>query len=211
MPSIAARPPSRRLAAILVVLACATFGQARGQAPPSTTKRLLVLPTEDIGIPAPPPPTGAALATAEATALPLGLHLGMSPEEVNARLTHPLASVAPSALGWVSYLGPATVDGFTIRMTDAGDMKPAITSCFAPTSLIFFQFVARKLYAVMFAIAPDATCRDTTRAADDLFQSMLAIPSAAMPAQHYRVGGLEIVEAWDPTVTSVIHKRWKAS
>jgi hypothetical protein len=174
---------------------------------PPTTKRLLVLPTDNIGIPT-PLPTGAALATAEAAALPLGVHLGMSPEEVKARLAKPLASAAPPALGQVSYLGPGTVEGFIVRMAAAGDMQLAITSCFAPTSLIFFQFVARKLYAVMFAFASDATCPDASGAANDLFQRLLAIPSAAMPAGHYRVGGLEIVEVWDPTVTSVTHKRW---
>jgi hypothetical protein len=218
MRPIAARQPCRRPAAALAALACTVLASAslacvairpaHGQTGSPETKRLLVLPTDNTGIDAPPAPIGTVLAAAEAAALPLGLHLGMSPEEVNARFAHPLASVAPSALGQVNYLGPDTVSGFTIGMTEAGSMKPQITSCFSPKSIIFFQFVARRLYAVLFAFAPDAHCPDASGAADDLFQHLLAIPETALPSEHYRLRGLNIVDVWDPTVTSVIHQRW---
>jgi hypothetical protein len=243
MPATAARPPSRRLTAVLVMLTWAApallaVGQARGQAqpqPPSqarpqpqsqplarpqpqpalqpqptVAKRLLVLPIDNVGMPAPPTPGGDALDALEAGTLPLGLHLGMTPEAVNKSLAHPLASVAPEALTPVAYLGPDKIGGFAIGMAQAGDLKPAIVSCFGAGSEIDFQFDAEKLYTISFRFARDRVCPDATGAADDLYQRLLAIPFAAMPSAHYRVGDIDVVDAWDPTVRTVIRRPWRA-
>jgi len=215
MPPTAARPPCRRPAAVLVMLTWAALAwfaawQAHGQTPASAPKRLLLLPTDDIGLPAPPIPGGDALAAAEAGAFPLALHLGMTPEAVNARLAHPLASVAPSALVPVPYLGPETVAGFAIGMAQAGDLKPAIVSCFGAASKIDFQFVGGRLYTISFRFARDGACPDPTGAADELYQRLLTIPFAAMPSAHYRVGEIDAVDAWDPTVRSVLRRPWRA-
>ena len=227
MPATAARPPSRRLAAALVMLtwaAPALFAvgargqvqsqpqpQARPQPQPQATvaKRLLVLPIDNVGMPEPPRPGGDALDALEAGALPLGLHLGMTPEAVNKSLAHPLASVAPAALTPVAYLGPDKIGGFAIAMAQAGDLKPAIVSCFGAGSEIDFQFDAEKLYTISFRFARDRVCPDPTGAADDLFQRLLAIPFAAMPSAHYRVGDIDVVDAWDPTVRTVIRRPWR--
>jgi len=222
MPATAARPSSRRLIAVLAMLtwpALALFaaGQALGQVQPPTrpqpqatvVKRLLVLPIENVGMPAPPTPRGDALDALEAGALPLALHLGMTPEAVNKSLAHPLASVAPAALTPVRYLGPDTVVGFAIGMAQAGDLKPAIVSCFGAGSEIDFQFDAGKLYTLSFRFARDRVCPDPAGAADDLYQRLLAIPFAAMPSAHYRVGDIDVVDAWDPTVGTVIRRPWR--
>jgi hypothetical protein len=222
MPATAARPPSRHLAVVVVMLTWAApalfaVGQARGQVqpqsqpqPPATVaKRLLVLPIDNVGIPAPPRPGGDALDALAPGALPLGLQLGMTPEAVNNSLAHPLASVEPSALAPVPYLGPATVVGFAIGMVQAGDLKPAIVSCFGAGSEIDFQFHAGKLYTISFRFARDRVCPDPTGAADDLYQRLLAIPFAAIPSAHYRVGDFDVVDAWDPTVRTVIRRPWR--
>jgi hypothetical protein len=133
MPATAVRPPSRRLAAVLVILtwtALAPFagreagGQTQAKAQAPVTKRLIVLPTENVGSPAPPRPRGDALDALEAGAFPLALHLGMTPEAVNNTLAHPLDSVAPLDLAPVPYLGPDKVVGFATDMSQAGDLKP---------------------------------------------------------------------------------------
>jgi hypothetical protein len=172
-------------------------------------KRLLVLPIDNVGMPEPPRPGGDALDALEAGALPLGLHLGMTPEAVNKSLAHPLASVAPEALTPVAYLGPDKIGGFAIAMAQAGDLKPAIVSCFGAGSEIDFQFDAEKLYTISFRFARDRVCPDPTGAADDLFQRLLAIPFAAMPSAHYRVGDIDVVDVWDPTVRTVIRRPWR--
>ncbi len=211
----ASRPPGRRFAVLLGLVACAAPAwlaahQAVGQSPVPPIKPLLVLPTEDAGVRPLPPPSGAALVAAQVAVFPLGLHFGMSPEAVNASLAHPLPSVAPSALAVVPYLGPDTVVGFSIGMVEAGNLKPAITACFGPTSEIVIQFDASRLYALSFRFARDGACPDVSVAADQLYQRLLAIPPAAMPSEHYRVGAIEVVDAWDPTVTSVVRQRWHA-
>ncbi|MGO9756360.1 MAG: hypothetical protein ACLPNY_07080, partial [Roseiarcus sp.] len=127
MRPIAARSPSRRLAAGLAALACALAAQAHGQTVAPATKPLLVLPTDNAGAPPPPIPSGDALAATEAAAFPLDLHLGMTPDEVNASLAHPPPPIAQSAYTVVPYLGPDTVVGFAVGMADAGNLKPAIT------------------------------------------------------------------------------------
>jgi hypothetical protein len=234
MPATAARPPSRRLTAVLVMLTCVApalfaVGQARGQVqpqpqpqpqsqpqarpqtPPQSTvaKRLLVLPIDNVGMPAPPRPGGDALDALEAGTLPLGLHLGMTPEAVNKSLAHPLASVAPEALTPVAYLGPDKIVGFAIGMAQAGDLKPAIVSCFGAGSVIEFQFDAGKLYTISFRFARDRACPDPTGAADELYQRLLAIPFEVLPSAHYRVGDIDVVDAWDPTVRTVIRRPWR--
>jgi hypothetical protein len=224
MPATAARLRSRRLAAVLAMLtwvatwvaiwaALAPFagGQAQAQikAPATRTKPLLVLPTDNVGLPAPPVPTGDALDAAEAGAFPLGLHLGMTPEAVNNSLAHPLASVAPEALTPVSYLGPDAVVSFAIPMSQAGDLRPAIVSCFGATSQIVFQFDAGRLYTISFRFARDGACLDPRAAADELYQRLLAIPFAIMPSSHYRVGDIDVVDAWDPSVSTVIRRPWR--
>ncbi len=206
----AARSPSRRLAAVLAAFACALAAQAHGQTVAPATKPLLVLPTDNAGTPPPPVPGGDALAAAEAAAFPLGLHLGMTPDAVNASLAHPRASVAPSALAPVPYLGPDTVVAFAVGMAEAGNLKPAITTCFAPASEIVFQFDAGRLYAISFRFAHDGACPDASAAADALYQRLLAVPPAAMPSEHYRVGEIEVVDAWDPRIGSVLRQRWRA-
>lgn len=240
MPATAARPPSRRLAAVVVmltwtVLALFAVGQARGQVQPqarpqpqaqpqpqarpqpppqfqpqsTVAKRLLVLPIDNVGMPAPPRPGGDALDALAAGALPLRLHLGMTPEAVNNSLAHPLASVAPEALTPVPYLGPDKVVGFAIPMAQAGDLKPAIVSCFGAGSEIDFQFAAGNLYTISFRFTHDRLCTDPTSAADDLYQRLLAIPFAVMPSAHYRVGEIDVVDVWDPTVRTVIRRPWR--
>lgn len=214
MPPPTTSSPFRRLAAVLVVLTSAALASftaipARGQAPATATKRLMVLPTVDIDLPAPPMPGGDALAATEAGAFPLALHLGMTPEAVNARLAHPLASVAPSVLVPVPYLVPARVVGFAVRMAPAGDLKPAIMSCFGAASEIAFQFVAGHLYTISFRFARDGACPDPTGAADELYQRLLAIPFAVMASAHYRVGEIDVVDAWDPTVRAVPRRPWR--
>ena len=241
MPATAARPPSRRLTAVLVIFTCAApalfaAGQARGQVQPqaqpqaqpqsqqpqpqarpqpqpqpqaTVAKRLLVLPIDNVGMPAPPTPGGDALDALEAGALPLGLHLGMTPTAVNKSLAHPLASVLPDALAPVPYLGPDPVVGFVIGMAQAGDLRPAIVSCFGAGSEIDFQFHAGALYTISFRFARDRVCPDPTGAADDLYQRLLAIPFSAMSSAHYRVGDIDVVDAWDPTVSTVIRRPWR--
>jgi hypothetical protein len=172
-------------------------------------KRLLVLPIDNVDMPAPPAPGGDALDAQEAGALPLGLHLGMTPAAVNKSLAHPLASIEPSALVPVPYLGPDTVVGFAIGMAQAGDLKPAIVSCFGAASEIDFHFDAGKLYTISFRFARDRVCPDPTGAADELYQRLLAIPFAAMSSAHYRVGDFDVVDAWDPTVSTVIRRPWR--
>jgi len=173
-------------------------------------KRLLVLPIDNVGMPAPPRPGGDALDALEAGALPLSLHLGMTPEAVNKSLAHPLASVAPEALTPVPYLGPDKIVGFAIGMAQAGDLKLAIVSCFGAASKIDFQFVGGRLYTISFRFARDGACPDPTGAADELYQRLLTIPFAAMPSAHYRVGEIDAVDAWDPTVRSVLRRPWRA-
>jgi hypothetical protein len=224
MPATAARPPSRRLAAVLVMLVWAgtlaalapfaggqaggqTQTQAKAQAP--VTKRLIVLPTENIGATAPPRPRGDALDALEAGAFPLALHLGMTPEAVNNTLAHPLDSVAPLDLAPVPYLGPDKVVGFATDMSQAGDLKPAIVSCFGGASKIVFQFDAGRLYTISFRFARDGACPDPTAAADELYQRLLAIPFAVMPSAHYRAGEIDVVDAWDPMVGTVIRRPWR--
>lgn len=219
MPATAARPPSRRLAAVLavsawVVLAPFAAGPAHGQSQASgaqatVTKPLLLLPTGNIDMPAPPRPGGDALAGLEVAAFPLGLHLGMTPEAVNNSLAHPLASVAPSALTPVPYLGPDPVGSFSIAMSQAGNLRPAIVSCFGATSSIVFQFDADRLYTMSFRFTRDTACPDAANAADDLYQRLLAIPFAAMSSSHYRAGDIDVVDAWDPMVNSVIRRYWR--
>jgi hypothetical protein len=224
MPATAARPPTRRSTAVLVMLTCAAMAsfagghaqaQTQGQSQAATqtqaarAKRLIVLPTENIGMPAPPKPRGDALDALEAGTFPLALHLGMTPEAVNNGLAHPLASVAPSDLAPVPYLGPDKVFSFSIGMAQAGDLKPAIVSCFGAASQIVFQFDAGQLYTTSFRFARDRVCPDPTAAADELFQRLLAIPSEVMPSAHYRAGEIDIVDAWDPTVATVIRRPWR--
>lgn len=209
MRAIAVRPLFLRVvAAVVVGLSC---GASLAQVPSATVavKRLLALPAEDVGTPA-PPPTGAALEAAEVATLPLRLHFGMTPEEVNSRLHHPLPSVAPASLVVVPYLGPDKVVSFSVPMSDAGVGKPEIKGCFAPNSQIVFQFVADKLYAVSFRFAKDKDCPNAANAADDLYERLLTIPYAAMPSQHYRVGSIEVVDAWNKAVSSVVRQRWSA-
>jgi hypothetical protein len=160
-------------------------------------------------MPPPPRPGGDALEALEANAFPLELHLGMTPEAVNKSLAHPLASVAPSALVPVPYLGPDPVVSFSIAMSQAGNLRPAIVSCFGAASEIVFQFDAGRLYTVSFRFARDAACPDPTGAADELYQRLLAIPFAAMSSAHYRQDAIDVVDAWDPTVNSVIRRPWR--
>jgi hypothetical protein len=182
------------------------------QTPPDSsaaaTKPVLILPTDDAGM-TPPKPAGAALLALESAAFPLGLHIGMTPEEVNDKLLHKLPSVADTAMTVVSYLGPATVEGLSVGMADVGDLKPAITACFAPASRVVFQFVQRKLYAISFRFARDSSCPGTAAAADQLYQRLLGIPYGAMPSDHYRIGPIDVVDAWDPTQGSVVRQRWR--
>jgi hypothetical protein len=133
----------------------------------------------------------------------------MTPEAVNNSLAHPVASVAPSALDPVSYLGPDKVGSFSIAMSQAGNLRPAIVSCFGAASHIVFQFDAGLLYTISFRFTHDGACPDAARAADDLYQRLLAIPFAAMSSAHYRVGEIDVVDAWDPTVNSVIRRPWR--
>jgi len=37
----------------------------------------------------------------------------------------------------------------------------------------------------------------------------LAIPFTAMPSAHYRVGDIDVVDVWDPTVRTVIRRPWR--
>jgi hypothetical protein len=214
MPVTASRAPSWGLAAVLAVstwaaLAAFAGGLAHGQPKPPTTKRLMVLPTDDIDLPAPPRPGGDALAALEAKAFPLSLHLGMTPEAVNLSLAHPLDSVAPATLVAVPHLGPETVVGFAVAMAQAGDVKPAITACFGAASELDFQFVGGQLYTISFRFTHDAACPDASAAATELYQRLLAIPFAVMSSSHYRVGEIDVVDAWDPTVSSVIRRHWR--
>ena len=215
MSATAVRPPSRRFAVVLamstwVALAPLAGSPAQGQKQVTVTKPLLLLPTENVGMPPPPRPGGDALAGLEAAAFPLRLHLGMTPEAVNNSLAHPLASVAPSDLAPVPYLGPDHVVSFSIAMSQAGDLRPAIASCFGAASQIVFQFDAGRLYTLSFRFARDAVCPDPTGAADDLYQRLLGIPFAAMSSAHYRAGEIDVLDAWDPTVSTVTRRPWRA-
>lgn len=189
-------------------LAVPVHAQVSPPAAPPMTKPLLVLPTDDAATP-PPVPSGAALVAAETAAFPLGLHFGMSPEEVNARLAHPVPSVATAALTEVPYLVPAEVDSFTVGLAEAGNMKPIIPACFGAPSRVVFMFTNRKLYTISFRFEHDSTCPSVAAAADALFQHLLGIPPAAMPTEHYRVGDVDVVDAWDKSVDSVVRRRWR--
>lgn len=209
----ATRPRIGRFAVgAIAALWLATPAQAQDSPPQSAaaTKPLLVLPTDDVATPS-KVPSGAALVAAETASFPLGLHFGMSPEEVNARLAHPVPSVAKAALTEVSYLAPAEVDSFAVGLVDAGDLKPIITSCFGAPSRVVFMFADRKLYTLSFRFEHDGKCpaAATAAAADALFQHLLAIPPAAMPSEHYRVGDVDVVDAWDKSVESVVRRRWR--
>jgi hypothetical protein len=177
-------------------------------ASPPATKLLLMLPTDDVGTPS-KPPSGAALVAAETASFPLGLHFGLSPEEVNARLAHPLPSVAKASMTEVPYLAPAEVDSFTIGLADAGDLKPIIRSCFGAPSRVVFMFADRKLYTISFRFEHDSKCPSVAATADELFQHLLTIPPAAMPTEHYYVGDVDVVDAWDKSVDSVVRRRWR--
>jgi hypothetical protein len=170
-------------------------------------KRLLVLPTESADLPV-IPLIGDALAHAQSSAFPLDLRLRLSPEEVDARLARSASSAAPAELKRDTYLGSAEVDSLSVDMATAGSLAPAVTACFGTTSTIVFQFVARKLYAMSFRFVPDSVCPSVTAAADELYQRLLNIPYPALPSQHYRVKNVDVVDAWDPTVTSVVRRRW---
>lgn len=206
----ATRPTPGRIAGAIVLALGLIAAPVRAQQPPSSpgTKRLLVLPTMDAEN-RPPPPSGAALIAAEEAAFPMHLHFGMSPEEVNARLAHPLASVAPGALAQVPYLLPAEVDAFTVGLADIGDLKPFIPSCYGAPSRVVFQFVARRLYAISFRFEHDTACPNAANAADDMFARLLPIPEDAMPSERYRVGDVDVVDAWDKSVDSVVRRRWR--
>lgn len=206
----ATRPSLGRIAvaAMAALYLMARPAQAQGQPAAPTTKRLLVLPLDDVGTPA-IIPSGEALVAAEAAAFPLGLHFGMTPVEVNASLAHPLPSVAPAALQEVPYLAPADVVSFTVGLAEAGEMKPIITACFGGPSRIVFMFAGGKLYAMSFRFEHDNGCPSAAGAADDLFQHLLKIPPAAMPSERYRVGDVDVVDAWDKSVDSVVRRRWR--
>jgi len=210
----ATRPTPGRIArAIVLALGLSTVPCLAQQllqpaVPSPATKYLLILPTvnaEDH----PPSPSGAALTAAEEAAFPMHLHFGMSPEEVNARLAHPAPSVAPAALTKIPYLLPAEVDAFTAGLADIGDLKPFIQSCYGEPSRVIFEFVARKLYALSFRFEHDKTCPNAAKAADDLFAHLLAIPEDAMPSERYRVGDVDVVDAWDKSVDAVVRERWR--
>ena len=207
----ATRPCPGRFAVAAVAALWLTVPARAQVSPPSAlpaTKLLLVLPTEDVATPS-PVPSGAALVAAQTAAFPLGLHFGMSPEEVNARLAHPVPSVAKTALTEVPYLAPAEVDSFTVGVAAAGDLKPIITSCVGAPSHVVFMFTDRKLYTISFRFEHDGQCPNVAAAADAVFQRLLAIPPAAMPTEHYHVGDVDVVDAWDKSVDSVVRRRWR--
>jgi hypothetical protein len=207
----ATRPSAGQIAGAAIALLGLAMMPACAQAPAAPlplAKRLLILPAQNAEAPA-SIPTGAALIAAEAAVFPWGLHLGMSPEEVNGKLAHPVPSVAKSAMTQVPYLLPAEVDSFTVGLADAGDSKAIIVSCFGAPSRVVFMFIARKLYAISFRFEHDNSCPNVAGAADDLFQHLLTVPEAAMPSEHYEVGDVDVVDVWDKTVDSVVRRRWR--
>ncbi len=192
----------------IAVGAMAALVSAQGAPPAPATKRLLLPPLDDVGTPT-PIPREKTLEAAEVAAFPLGLHFGMSPEDINKRLAKPLPSVAPAALKEVPYLAPADVLSLTVILADVGEMKPIITACFGAPSRVVFMFTGGTLYAMSFRFEHDDACRSAAGAADDLFQRLLTIPPAAMPSERYRVGDVDVVDVWDKSVDSVVRRRWR--
>ncbi|HEX3993884.1 MAG TPA: hypothetical protein VHX39_22155 [Acetobacteraceae bacterium] len=136
-----------------------------------------------------------------------GIVFGLSPAEVNAKLTAPTPGVEWISLPFASEY-PDEVRYFWVRFDAVRESPGASTACTGANSYIVFLFRDRGLFRISWRLLPDDTCASTRAAAEDIYARYLAIDGPAALASHYRAGKAEVVEVTDPNVHYLIPYRW---
>ena len=136
-----------------------------------------------------------------------GIVFGLSPAEVNAKLSNPTPGVEwanlPSAAEY-----PDDVRYFWVRSDAIPQPGKNPDACTGANSYIVFLFRQRGLFRLSWRLLPDNDCPSPSAAAADIFARYLAIDANVALATHYRAGKAEVVEIADPTVDYLIPYRW---
>jgi hypothetical protein len=136
-----------------------------------------------------------------------GIVFGLSPAEVNAKLSNPSPGVEWANLPSASEY-PDDVRYFWMRSDAIRQPRESPDACAGANSYIVFLFRQRGLFRISWRLLPDNDCPSPSAAADDIFARYLAVDGAVALATHYRAGKAEVVEINDPTVDYLIPYRW---
>jgi hypothetical protein len=136
-----------------------------------------------------------------------GIVFGLSPAEVNAKLSNPSPGVEwanlPSAPEY-----PDDVRYFWVRSDAIRQPGKTADACTGANSYIVFLFRQRGLFRISWRLLPDNDCASPSGAAASIFARYLAVDGTVALATHYRAGKADVVEITDPTVDYLIPYRW---
>lgn len=135
-----------------------------------------------------------------------GIVFGLSPAEVNAKLTTPATGIAWGNLPFATEY-PDEVRYFWVRLDALPDAEQ-VSACTGSGSYAVFLFRDRALFRISWRLLPDAGCPSTRAAAETLYARCLAVDGTAALASHYRAGMAEVVEVTDPAADYLMPYRW---
>ena len=137
-----------------------------------------------------------------------GVVWGLSPAQVNARLSAPVGGLDPATLPFANEY-PEEIRYFWTRLDTARELREGMGACAGANSYVVFLFRSRGLFRVSWRLLPDADCSSPRAAAEDVFARYLALDQAAALTTHYRAGKAEVVEVTDPNASYLIPIRWE--
>ncbi|HXT79389.1 MAG TPA: hypothetical protein VN702_07490 [Acetobacteraceae bacterium] len=146
---------------------------------------------------------------ADFSALTGGVGFGMSPSEVDNALADPLHGVSWDSL-------PKSADftddirSFQLPLARAAGLRTGIAGCTGTDSTVVLLFRRQGLFRISYRFFPDASCRDVSGAASDIFARFVGIDRSVALAVHYRTGSADVVDVNDPGVSYLVPIRWHA-
>lgn len=137
-----------------------------------------------------------------------GLSFGMSPGQVNARLSDPYPGLSWNGLPMANEY-PGEVRYFGTSMERAGALRMGLTTCPGSASYLVFLFNSNGLFRLSYRLTADKNCVDTNQAAQEIFARYVPIGQTVAMSVRYRTGRTEVVDVTDPTAGYLTPTRWR--
>jgi hypothetical protein len=137
-----------------------------------------------------------------------GLAFGMSPAQVNARLSEPHPGVSWNDLPPANEY-PGDVRFLAVPIDRAGVLRMDLTACAGNASAIVLLFTSKGLFRLSYRLAGDRKCPDTNEAAQEIFARYVPIGQTVATSMRYRTGKTQVVEITDPLADLLAPIRWR--
>ena len=137
-----------------------------------------------------------------------GIAFGMSPADLNAKLSAPYPGMSWNALTLANEY-PGEVRYFGVPIDAAGPLRMGLTACTGTGSYLVFLFREEGFFRLSYRLIPDKTCTDTDPAARQIFARFVPMGQKVALSVRYHVGKTQVVDITDATAGYLTPIRWR--